>query len=101
MIYRKSKHSLAVNIRQYGICSATCLFTITTWFISAPNINQSTFGIDQIELYGAVVMEDMSFFCLEEIKPFSIFFHVYAAYFRIIFSQTKGFESDTQELKIH
>ena len=28
------------------------LFTITTWLISAPNINQSTFGIDQMELYG-------------------------------------------------
>ena len=28
------------------------LFTITTCFISAPNINQSTFGIDQMELYG-------------------------------------------------
>ena len=27
-------------------------FTITTWFISATIINQSTFGIDQMELYG-------------------------------------------------
>ena len=28
------------------------LITVTTWFISVPNINQSTFGIDQMELYG-------------------------------------------------
>ena len=28
------------------------LFTITTWFISASNNNQPTFGINQMELYG-------------------------------------------------
>ena len=54
---QKNKHSLAAHILQNGIFSTTWHYTsnclqITTWFISAPNINQPTFGIDQMKLYG-------------------------------------------------
>ena len=50
MIYRKitlpcSKHSAVWNFF-YNLTLYFQLFTIKTWFISAPNINQSTFGID-------------------------------------------------------
>ena len=31
------------------------IYSILFGFISAPNINQSTFGIDQMELYGPLV----------------------------------------------
>ena len=36
------------------------LFTITAWFISASNINQSTFGIDQMELYGPLNLKRLT-----------------------------------------
>ena len=44
MIYRKI-NSLAVYIFFYNLTSYFQLFTITTWLISAPNINLSTFRI--------------------------------------------------------
>ena len=46
---KEKKHFLVEYILQYGtffnnLTSYSQLFTIVTWLISAPNINQSTFG---------------------------------------------------------
>ena len=60
-MYRKtlpcSKHSAVWNFF-YNLTLSFQLFTITTWFVTAPNINQPTFGefgIDQMELYGLMI----------------------------------------------
>ena len=56
IIFECSKHSAVWNFNSVTLYFQ--LFTITAWFISVPNINQSIFGIDLMELYGPLFQID-------------------------------------------
>ena len=51
LLYTEKKHSISIYILQlfYNLTLYLQLLTVKTWFIFAPNINQSTFGIDGIK----------------------------------------------------
>ena len=56
IIFECSKNSAVWNFNSVTLYFQ--LFTITVRFISVPNINQSIFGIDLMELYGPLFQID-------------------------------------------